>query len=144
MQAVAKCDTLTPSVQIISEPDMLDHVTVGVIDVERSKSFYDQALVPLGISRLHTEAETFAGYGSGGKAYFWIGLKQAPQTGAHIAFATPDKSKVDAFYAAALKAGGKDNGPPGLRPQYHSDYYGAFVLDPDGHNIEAVCHAAPA
>jgi catechol 2,3-dioxygenase-like lactoylglutathione lyase family enzyme len=125
---------------------MLDHVTIGVTDVERSKSFYDQALGPLGISCLHTEAETFAGYGSGsgGKAYFWIGLKHMPQTGAHIAFATPERSLVDAFYAAALKAGGKDNGPPGLRPQYHPNYYGAFVLDPDGHNIEAVSHTAPA
>ena len=119
---------------------MLDHVTIGVTDVERSKSFYDQALGPLGISRLHTEPKTFAGYGSGGKAYFWIGRKGAPQTSAHIAFAAPDRSLVDAFHAAALKAGGKDNGPPGLRPQYHSNYYGAFVLDPDGHNIEVVCH----
>jgi catechol 2,3-dioxygenase-like lactoylglutathione lyase family enzyme len=144
MQAVAKRDTLPPSTQIVSEPDMLDHVTIGVTDVERSKSFYDQALGPLGISRLHTEAGASAGYGSGGKAYFWIGLKSTPQTGAHIAFATPDRSVVDAFYAAALKAVGKDNGPPGLRPQYHPNYYGAFVLDPDGHNIEAVCRATPA
>jgi catechol 2,3-dioxygenase-like lactoylglutathione lyase family enzyme len=123
---------------------MLDHVTIGVTDVERSMSFYDQALGPLGILRLHTEAKTFAGYGSDGKAYFWIGLKAMPQTGAHIAFATPHRSVVEAFHAAALKAGGKDNGSPGLRPQYHPNYYGAFVLDPDGHNIEAVCHALPA
>ncbi len=121
---------------------MLDHVTIGVTNLERSKSFYDQALDPLGISCLHTEVGTSAGYGSHGKAYFWIGLKPTLQTGAHIAFATPDRSVVNAFHAAALKAGGKNNGPPGLRPQYHPNYYGAFVLDPDGHNIEAVCHAA--
>jgi catechol 2,3-dioxygenase-like lactoylglutathione lyase family enzyme len=144
MQVVAKCDKLPLSPQIISRPDMLDHVTIGVTDVERSKSFYDQALGPLGISRMHAQAGTFAGYGSDDKAYFWIGLKDTPQTGAHIAFATPDRSVVDAFHAAALKAGGKDNGPPGLRPQYDPNYYGAFILDPDGHNIEAVCHTLAA
>ncbi len=123
---------------------MLDHVTIGVTDVEYSKAFYDQALTPLGIRRLYAEAGTFAGYGSGGKAYFWIGLRSTPQTSTHIAFATSDRAVVDAFHAAALKAGGKDNGPPGLRPHYHPNYYGAFVLDPDGHNIEAVCDSPPA
>jgi catechol 2,3-dioxygenase-like lactoylglutathione lyase family enzyme len=123
---------------------MLDHVTFGVTDVERSKAFYDRALRPLGIQRLHAEAETSAGYGSNGKAYFWIGLRNTPQTGAHVAFATPDRSVVDAFHAAALAAGAKDNGQPGVRAHYHPNYYGAFVLDPDGHNVEAVCHAHPA
>jgi catechol 2,3-dioxygenase-like lactoylglutathione lyase family enzyme len=118
---------------------MLDHVTIGVTDVERSKIFYDRALRPLGIRCVH-QGDGFAGFGSSGKAYFWIGLKHAPQTGVHIAFATEDRKSVDAFHAAALGAGGKDNGKPGLRAQYHPNYYGAFILDPDGHNIEAVCH----
>lgn len=119
---------------------MLDHVTIGVSDIERSKTFYDRALRPLGIERLHADGETFAGYGADRKAFFWIGLRKSPQTGVHIAFATRDRDTVDAFYAAAIAAGGKDNGPPGPRPHYHRNYYGAFVLDPDGHNIEAVCH----
>jgi catechol 2,3-dioxygenase-like lactoylglutathione lyase family enzyme len=127
----------------VSELAMLDHVTIGVTDVERSKGFYDRALAPLGIRRLYAEAETFAGYGSDGRAYFWIGLRDTPQSGTHIAFATADRTVVDAFHAAALEAGGRDNGPPGLRPQYHPDYYGAFVLDPDGHNIEAICRLPP-
>ena len=119
---------------------MLDHVTIGVSDIGRSKTFYDRALRPLGIERLHADGETFAGYGADRKAFFWIGVRNTPQTGVHIAFATRDRDTVDAFYAEALAAGGKDNGPPGPRPHYHPDYYGAFILDPDGHNIEAVCH----
>jgi catechol 2,3-dioxygenase-like lactoylglutathione lyase family enzyme len=120
---------------------MLDHVTIGVRDLDRAKAFYDRALRPLGIERLYAEGTDFAGYGANGKAFFWIGCRSEPQTGAHIAFASPDRAMVDAFYAAALAAGGRDNGKPGLRPHYHAHYYGAFVLDPDGHNIEAVCHA---
>lgn len=118
---------------------MLDHVTIGVSDIERSKKFYDRALRPLGVARLH-EDETFAGYGAQGKPFFWIGLRNGVQTGAHVAFAAQDRETVDAFYAEARAAGGRDNGKPGLRPHYHANYYGAFVLDPDGHNIEAVCH----
>jgi catechol 2,3-dioxygenase-like lactoylglutathione lyase family enzyme len=120
---------------------MLDHVTIGVTDIARSRAFYDLALAPLGITRLYAEGEGFAGYGIGEKAFFWIGLKAEQKTGAHIAFAAPNRAAVDAFHAAALAAGGTDNGAPGLRPHYHDDYYGAFVLDPDGHNIESVCHA---
>ena len=119
---------------------MLDHVTIGVSDIERSKTFYDRALRPLGIERLHADGETFAGYGADRKAFFWIGLRKSPQTGVHVAFAARDRHIVDAFYAEALAAGGKDNGQPGLRPHYHPNYFGAFILDPDGHNIEAVCH----
>jgi catechol 2,3-dioxygenase-like lactoylglutathione lyase family enzyme len=119
---------------------MLDHVTIGVGDVQRSKQFYNKALRPLGIECLYTEGESFAGYGANRKAFFWIGLRSQPQTGAHIAFTSQDRETVDAFYAEALAAGGRDNGPPGLRPHYHANYYGAFILDPDGHNIEAVCH----
>jgi catechol 2,3-dioxygenase-like lactoylglutathione lyase family enzyme len=122
---------------------MLDHVTIGVTDAERSKQFYDRALRPLGIARLYAEGESAAGYGVRPKAFFWIGLKDNPQTGAHVAFTVPDRATVDRFHEEAIAAGGQDNGPPGIRPHYHANYYGAFVLDPDGHNIEAVCHAAP-
>jgi catechol 2,3-dioxygenase-like lactoylglutathione lyase family enzyme len=118
---------------------MLDHVTLGVSDIERSRKFYDNALRPLGIERLYAEGETASGYGANRKAFFWIGLQKAAQTGSHVAFAAEDRQTVDRFHEAALSAGGRDNGPPGLRPHYHEDYYGAFVLDPDGHNIEAVC-----
>jgi catechol 2,3-dioxygenase-like lactoylglutathione lyase family enzyme len=120
---------------------MLDHVSIGVSDIERSKTFYDRALRPLGITRLYWEGERFAGYGVSPKAFFWIGWRETPQTGAHIAFTAPDRATVDRFYDAAIAAGGSDNGRPGLRQIYHPDYYGAFVLDPDGHNIEAVCHS---
>jgi catechol 2,3-dioxygenase-like lactoylglutathione lyase family enzyme len=120
---------------------MLDHITIGVSNTEQSKRFYDRALRPLGITRLYAEGERFAGYGISPKAFFWIGVRDIPQTGAHIAFAAPDRATVDQFYEEAIAAGGKDNGQPGIRPHYHPDYYGAFVLDPDGHNIEAVCHS---
>ncbi|HWZ36707.1 MAG TPA: VOC family protein [Bradyrhizobium sp.] len=120
---------------------MLDHVTIGVSDIERSKKFYDQSLLPLEITRLYGEGERFAGYGIRPKAFFWIGWRDNPQTGAHIAFAARDRGTVERFYEAAIKAGGRDNGRPGIRRHYHPNYYGAFVLDPDGHNIEAVCHA---
>jgi catechol 2,3-dioxygenase-like lactoylglutathione lyase family enzyme len=122
---------------------MLDHVTIGITDVKRSKQFYDRALRPLGITRLYAEGEWAAGYGVRPKAFFWIGLKAEPQTGAHIAFTAPDRATVDRFHEEAIAAGGRDNGVPGIRPHYHANYYGAFVLDPDGHNIEAVCHAPP-
>ncbi|ERF84215.1 VOC family protein [Bradyrhizobium viridifuturi] len=120
---------------------MLDHVTIGISDIERSKAFYDAALRSLGISRLYAEGAEFAGYGIHPKAFFWIGRRGTPQTGAHIAFTANDRATVDRFYDDAIKAGGRDNGRPGIRPHYHANYYGAFVLDPDGHNIEAVCHA---
>ena len=81
-----------------------------------------------------------AGLGAGGKPDFWITVAPAPVTHTHIAFAAATRAEVDAFHAAALTAGGRDNGAPGLRPQYHPNYYGAFVFDPDGHNVEAVCH----
>jgi catechol 2,3-dioxygenase-like lactoylglutathione lyase family enzyme len=119
---------------------MLDHVTVGVEDIERSQRFYDSALRPLGVARLYGDGERFAGYGIAPKAFFWIGIRDRPQTGAHIAFAADDRATVERFYQEAIAAGGRDNGSPGLRPHYDPDYYGAFVLDPDGHNIEAVCH----
>ena len=119
---------------------MLDHVTIGVRNVGQSIKFYDRALASLGIVRLYAEGDRFAGYGIRPKAFFWIGTREELQTGAHIAFAAADRATVDRFYQAAIAAGGRDNGAPGIRPNYHPNYYGAFVLDPDGHNIEAVCH----
>ena len=119
---------------------MLDHVTIGVNDIERAKAFYDRVLPVLGISRLYAEGESFAGYGAEKKAFFWIGQRRGQQTSVHVAFTCRSREDVISFHEAAQLAGGVDNGGPGLRPHYHQHYYGAFVLDPDGHNIEAVCH----
>ncbi len=119
---------------------MLDHVTIGVSDLARSRGFYDAALVVIDVTCLHTAEAGFAGYGAGEQAFFWIGARPGAITGVRVAFAAASRATVDRFHAAALQAGGRDNGGPGPRPQYHPDYYGAFVLDPDGHNIEAVCH----
>jgi catechol 2,3-dioxygenase-like lactoylglutathione lyase family enzyme len=128
---------------------MLDHVGIAVSDIERSRAFYDQALSPIGITLLwvigpeQTESGGAAlGYGSGGKPYFWIGDNERVGEGTHVAFRVRTRQEVNAFHAAALAAGGRDNGAPGLRPHYHPDYYGAFVYDPDGINVEAVCHSA--
>jgi len=120
---------------------MLDHIGIKVTDLGRAKSFYHHALAPLGIS-LIMEWETHAGFGSRGKPFFWVGEVEhmAPGAGVHVAFAAKTRTEVDAFYSAAIRAGARDNGEPGLRPHYHSHYYGAFVLDADGNNIEAVCH----
>ena len=119
---------------------MLDHIGIGVRDPQASKAFYVAALAPLGIEVIMDFGEA-VGLGSGGKPYFWFG-KSAEGAKTHVAFAARDRKTVDAFYAAAIAAGGKDNGAPGIRAQYHPNYYGAFVLDPDGHNVEAVCHDA--
>ena len=127
---------------------MLDHIGIDVGDLERSKAFYRAALAPLGY-RLVKESErrTAAGFGvmdGAGKSTdpagdFWI-AEGRPTPSVHVAFNAATRAAVDAFYEAALAAGGRDNGAPGLRPRYHANYYGAFVLDPDGYNIEAVCH----
>ncbi|MCC6556248.1 MAG: VOC family protein [Polyangiaceae bacterium] len=119
---------------------MIDHIGLSVRDIEASKRFYTAALAPLGY-KLLMEFPGGAGFGGpDGKPDFWIGTARSETIGtAHVAFAA-DHPTVDAFHAAALAAGGKDNGAPGLRPEYHPAYYGAFVLDPDGHNIEAVSH----
>lgn len=119
---------------------MIDHVTLGVSDIGRSRTFYDRTLAVIGIERLYAEGDAFAGYGAGKKAFFWIGLKTGPITGVHVAFAVDSRDLVNRFHAAGIAAGGRDNGAPGLRPHYHPNYYGAFILDADGHNIEAVCH----
>jgi catechol 2,3-dioxygenase-like lactoylglutathione lyase family enzyme len=121
---------------------MIDHAGVSVANVARSKMFYRTALAPLGYA-LVMEWEQFAGFGIGGKPDFWIGQGTPNEPRVHVAFRADTRAVVDAFHRAALAAGGRDNGAPGLRPHYHENYYGAFVLDPDGHNIEAVCHTAP-
>jgi catechol 2,3-dioxygenase-like lactoylglutathione lyase family enzyme len=118
---------------------MIDHSGVSVSDVAKSKAFYRSALAPLGYTML-MEWEEFAGFGVAPKPDFWIGQGKPNVPPIHIAFRAESRAQVDAFYRAAMAAGGSDNGAPGPRPQYHPHYYGAFVLDPDGHNIEAVCH----
>lgn len=131
---------------------MIDHLSLAVTDLPRSQVFYDAVLATLGHSRvMDMEGEGYAASGYGASAHepaFWIGIGLGPEpvpapqppVGQHIAFSAPDRHAVDAFYGAALQAGGGDNGKPGLRPEYHPNYYAAFVLDPDGYHIEAVCH----
>lgn len=121
---------------------MIDHLTLTVRDAARTKAFYSAALQPLGYRVLMEFGEMF-GMGAEGPV-FWVKPGDPPTQPMHLAFAAKDRPSVDAFYAAALAAGARDNGPPGLRPDYHPNYYGAFVFDPDGHPIEAVCHAPPA
>jgi catechol 2,3-dioxygenase-like lactoylglutathione lyase family enzyme len=125
---------------------MLDHVSIAVADLSRSLAFYEQALKPLGIKRLMAyggteELPDHVGFGDQQKPYFWLGRGEPMRGYVHVAFAAPSRACIDAFYRAALDAGGRDNGPPGLRPQYHPGYYGAFVFDPDGCNVEAVHHS---
>jgi catechol 2,3-dioxygenase-like lactoylglutathione lyase family enzyme len=119
---------------------MVDHVTFDVTDLRRSKAFYEAALAPLGYSVIAEFEGKFVGFGVPPKPDFWIGAGKAPGTRIHFAIRAENRAAVDAFYRAALAAGGKDNGLPGLRPHYHASYYGAFVFDPDGYNVEAVCH----
>lgn len=127
---------------------MIDHIGFPVSDYERAKTFYTQALAPLGYALImevpaqgNPSGHPAAGFGIGGKPDFWIGAEGGLHKPLHIAIAAKSRAEVDAFHKAALAAGGKDNGAPGLRPHYHANYYGAFIFDPDGHNIEAVCHA---
>jgi catechol 2,3-dioxygenase-like lactoylglutathione lyase family enzyme len=120
---------------------MIDHVKVFVSDLERSRRFYVQALEPLGYRVVMEPAPVVIGLGAD-RPDFWLELRPEGVTTAHLAFAADDPEVVDAFHRAALDAGGRDNGGPGMRPMYHPRYYGAFVLDPDGNNVEAVCHTA--
>lgn len=127
---------------------MIDHTGINVSDPQRSRAFYERALAPLGYHVLmelppeHTGGIVVLGLGVPPHPDFWLKQGQPQRPALHIAFSASSTEQVDAFYRAALEAGGKDNGAPGPRPQYHPNYYGAFVLDPDGHNIEAVCHTA--
>jgi catechol 2,3-dioxygenase-like lactoylglutathione lyase family enzyme len=127
---------------------MLDHIGLSVSDLARSRAFYEKALAPLGYRAGWEPAPTVVGfvvdYPSGPKPDFWLYEEPERLTYCHVAFAAPDRPTVDAFYAAAIEAGAMDNGPPGVRDVYHEHYYGAFVFDPDGSNIEAVCHLPPA
>jgi catechol 2,3-dioxygenase-like lactoylglutathione lyase family enzyme len=118
---------------------MLDHISLRVSDIARSTKFYTQALAPLGYKPL-MEFPTAVGYGVDRKPDFWITQVAAPINPTHIAFAASSRKEVHAFHEAALAAGGKDNGGPGPRTEYHPHYYGSFIYDPDQHNIEAVIH----
>jgi catechol 2,3-dioxygenase-like lactoylglutathione lyase family enzyme len=126
---------------------IIDHMGFGVSDYDRAKDFYVAALAPLGLS-LVTEVGprtpgakvSACGFGKDGKPEFWLGSEGKTTPHLHVAFVADTRAQVRAFYEAALRAGGKDNGAPGIRTQYHASYYGAFVYDLDGHNVEAVCH----
>jgi catechol 2,3-dioxygenase-like lactoylglutathione lyase family enzyme len=125
---------------------MIDHTGLDVRDPEKSRRFYEAALAPLGYKVLmevpteHTGGVVVLGMGVPPKPDFWLHQGTPQQPRVHVAFSAKSRQAVDEFYRAAMAAGGTDNGPPGLRPHYHQNYYGAFVLDPDGHNIEACCH----
>lgn len=124
---------------------MIDHTGITVSDFEASKAFYDKAMAPLGASLLYVVPAEFTGGSKVGgygrdRPVFWLHEATPTGPGRHYAFTARSRAEVDAFHAAAVAAGGKDNGAPGLRPHYHANYYGAFVFDPDGNNIEAVCH----
>ena len=129
---------------------MLDHIGLAVADLDRAKAFYLAALAPLDIGVVmevtaeQTGAGAHVGLGAKDIPFFWIGDSASAAGSVHVAFTARSREAVDAFHKAALEAGGSDNGAPGLRPHYHPDYYGAFILDPDGHNIEAVCHKPQA
>jgi len=126
---------------------MIDHIGIPVSDYARSKAFYLAVSTPIGAALVMEVPPEFidgkhaAGFGRHGKPSFWIGDGEESIGKVHVAFTVDSRAAVDAFHAAALAAGATDNGAPGLRPHYHEHYYGAFVIDPDGHNIEAVCHA---
>jgi catechol 2,3-dioxygenase-like lactoylglutathione lyase family enzyme len=125
------------------EHRMFDHVGFGVTDFAASKDFFVKALAPLGVA-VAMEGPYGVGLGQNGKPSLWMYQVVEKPTRLHLAFAAQNRAQVDAFYEAAIAAGGKDNGAPGLRPHYHPNYYGAFVIGPDGHNVEAVCHKPKA
>jgi catechol 2,3-dioxygenase-like lactoylglutathione lyase family enzyme len=121
------------------ETAMFDHLGIGVTNLIDSRTFYLKALEPLGVT-VAMEGPYGVGMGQNQKPMLWLSETKERPAHLHLAFAAGSRTQVDEFYRAALAAGGKDNGPPGLRPHYHPDYYGAFVIGPDGHNVEAVCH----
>jgi catechol 2,3-dioxygenase-like lactoylglutathione lyase family enzyme len=120
---------------------MIDHIGLRSPQSDALAHFYEAVLAPLGYTKLFAW-EGGAGFGRDGFAALWVGASETKPTGIHIALAAPNRAAVDAFYGAAIGAGAMDNGRPGLRPDYHANYYAAFVIDPDGNNLEAVCHAA--
>ncbi len=130
---------------------MIDHLSLAVSDIGKARAFYDAVLAPLDVKRLREFEDadyTMFGYGqeAAGEPPFWISAAKSrdradkPPAGQHVAFTAQTRTAVDAFYSAALTAGARDNGRPGIRPHYHEHYYAAFVIDPDGHHLEAVCH----
>ncbi len=120
---------------------MLDHVGLDVADYDRSKAFYSKALAPLGLELVMEPVPGIGGFGERQRPFFWIVTgRRSAQSGVHVAFTAETRAAVDAFHAAALEAGATDNGAPGVREIYHPAYYGAYVLDPDGNNVEAVSH----
>ena len=118
---------------------MIDHLILNVGDLGASRAFYEKALEPLQMTVVMEFPDRCA-FGRDGRPVFWVAGRDRPATGVHVALTAPDRATVDCFHEAALAAGGRDNGPPGLREHYHPTYYGAFVLDPDGNNVEAVSH----
>lgn len=121
---------------------MLDHVSIYVSDYERSKAFYSAILAPLGVKPL-MEFPEVVGFGREGSGpQFWIGKRNPPSQGGHVAFGAPSREAVRLFHAAGLRAGGSDEGKPGLRPDYHPNYYASFLWDPDGYKVEAVVRTA--
>ena len=128
---------------------MLDHTGYSVTDIDKSKRFYLAALTPLSITVVmevtveQSGKDAHVGFGANGRPFFWIGTGAKQPGPVHVAFSAASRAQVEAFYKAAMSAGGRDNGAPGIRAHYHPNYYGAFVLDPDGNNIEAVCHSPP-
>jgi catechol 2,3-dioxygenase-like lactoylglutathione lyase family enzyme len=122
---------------------MFDHVGVNVRDYPTSRAFYERALAPLGYGvAMEFDEHRAVAFGPGERPEFWVVQREPYGTGTHVAFQCDDRATVDAFHEAALAAGGSDNGEPGLREHYHPTYYCAFVLDPDGNNVEAVCHGS--
>lgn len=119
---------------------MIDHIGLNVKDYKQSKAFYVKALAPLGYKLLLEFDDNCAGFGTGKRAHFWIMQREPVSTSVHVAFDSADRETVQKFHTAALEVDGRDNGAPGLRSHYHANYYSAFVFDPDGNNIEAVCH----
>ena len=120
---------------------MIDHIGIAVTDLDKSVAFYERALAPLGYTLIKRYGNDAAGFGADDQSDIWLGTGMAGGK-VHVAFRAARRSIVRAFYDAAIAAGGTDNGAPGTRPMYHEHYFGAFVLDPDGHNVEAVCHDA--
>src|SRR4051812_47007392 len=137
--AITHDAALTHAVYTEYRAPMIDHIGIQVADLQKGIAFYTAALAPLGYGLIMT-FQQYAGFGIAGKPDFWIDGTKAPTDRIHIAFRAKGRAEVKAFYEAAMAAGGPDNGAPGVRPHYHEHYYGGFVLDPWGHNIEAVCH----
>lgn len=147
-QRTTRMDTETTKTDQDNHPELklvIDHTALSVEDLSRSEDFYSKALAPLGIEKVgEVSAEmsgsvAFVGFGIGRKGSLWIAGKGRQTPATHLCFRAPSRDSVRRFYEAAMAAGGVDNGAPDIRPEYHPDYYAAFVLDPEGHNIEAVC-----